>query len=588
VRLEQIVSQVIDSGKKAYVYNERVSSELYNQPKPVDSIVDDFAVEAQNFANALTMSAAFASGVLAFRLVGDGAADLASSLLAVVNIVIAFGTMTNAARYKIRNEEARVMFADEKLLCVKKSVFDVMDRESQGNVPLEQNPFVTDIESQVNLFLATVDYYNGPEPKEFKRAYLRLKNNFNDPLVTREFQHLLTTKFIVDTYHVNSYLQEYLVNIYAALDEMYAMLTIESNIEDGKPAERLFRRLVTFEPRLERTLQRGATRFGFVKQRKFSQWDIVVVFKFLWSLLSCASSNRSTWGVPISTETLGIVRQTKRLASKKSLHRETRDLETLYWATRESDIGSLIFVSAFLVFVASLVFSIARAFEIQVLEEWAFWGVATAALVAMLATLHLWRKLWILLRLLVTLFSKMVKLNSPENRTNILKVTAITATQVLLTVMRLLSAGAASVALPWSVAGNGYGDRISSDEFLAFWIALGAVGMAVASTVFFFVVEFVVRYNLSPRLGEFVCETFRDEIEDLYCVMAPRRWNKVDTKQVQERETWEYVAREFLHKYRFDAVFAADRFGSILQYLQSACEKHRSVRFHDEEGEEED
>jgi hypothetical protein len=48
--------------------------------------------------------------------------------------------------------------------------------------------------------------------------------------------------------------------------------------------------------------------------------------------------------------------------------------------------------------------------------------------------------------------------------------------------------------------------------------------------------------------------------------------NDIDTKQVQERETWEYVAREFLHRYRFDAVFAADRFGSILQYIQAGMD----------------
>jgi hypothetical protein len=49
--------------------------------------------------------------------------------------------------------------------------------------------------------------------------------------------------------------------------------------------------------------------------------------------------------------------------------------------------------------------------------------------------------------------------------------------------------------------------------------------------------------------------------------------NQFDTRQVQQRVTWEYVAREFLHKYRFDTVFAADRFGSILQYLQCSMEK---------------
>jgi hypothetical protein len=89
--------------------------------------------------------------------------------------------------------------------------------------------------------------------------------------------------------------------------------------------------------------------------------------------------------------------------------------------------------------------------------------------------------------------------------------------------------------------------------------------------VFFFIVEFVVRYNLSPKLGEFVCESFRDEIEAMFRVLS-LPINDIDTKQVQERETWEYMAREFLHRYRFDTVFAADRFGSILQYIQAGMD----------------
>ena len=57
-----------------------------------------------------------------------------SAVLAALNIVIAFGTMTNSARYKIRNEEARVMFADEKMLSLLKSVFSVMDRAAKSYI----------------------------------------------------------------------------------------------------------------------------------------------------------------------------------------------------------------------------------------------------------------------------------------------------------------------------------------------------------------------------------------------------------------------------------------------------------------------
>jgi hypothetical protein len=336
----------------------------------------------------------------------------------------------------------------------------------------------------------------------------------------------------------------------------------------------LFNRLLAFQPKLERSLQRGPTRFGFVKQRKLSQWDIIAVLKYFWSLICCSSRRFRSLAAPIATETLGIVKATRHVAQRDDrviLNREIRDLDVLYWATRESDIGSLIFMSSFLVLVASIYFIIARASGIDLLLDIAFWAVTASGIGAALAVFHFWRKLLILVRLMWTLSRKARSAREADERENIRLVRGVTFTQVLLTLTRLLFTGAAAVALPWSIVEQGFGDKISIDSSLSFWIALGAVSGAVGSTFFFFLVEFVVRYNLSPRLGEFVCESFRDELEELSAQMAVPM-NDIDTKQVQERETWEYVAREFLHRYRFDTVFAADRFGSILQYIQSGCD----------------
>ena len=44
---------------------------------------------------------------------------------------------------------------------------------------------------------------------------------------------------------------------------------------------------------------------------------------------------------------------------------------------------------------------------------------------------------------------------------------------------------------------------------------------------------------------------------------------KLETTQYVDKDIWEYTAREFVHKYRFDTVFGADRFGTIVQYIQS-------------------
>lgn len=71
-----------------------------------------------------------------------------------------------------------------------------------------------------------------------------------------------------------------------------------------------------------------------------------------------------------------------------------------------------------------------------------------------------------------------------------------------------------------------------------------------------------------------MCEPFRGRIEEIKAAFTK------DPKEVSiendvelEREAWEYAAREFLHQYRFDTVFAADRFGTILQHLQSGNKK---------------
>jgi hypothetical protein len=273
---------------------------------------------------------------------------------------------------------------------------------------------------------------------------------------------------------------------------------------------------------------------------------------------------------------LSIIKHAKHLSNihgDNTLCREIRDLETLHWATRESDIASLVFMSGFFVFVASIVFTIAFVFRIAVLTELAFWLSLTSAFGAILGSFHLWRKLLILVKLGATLSAK-IRIAYADDRLNLCKVRRVTMTQIALTLTRLLSAGVAAVALPWSVANKAFVGVIGSETEVPFWLALGSVCSAISATLLFFVVELRIRYNLPPKLGDFVCESFRSEIEDMHKLFS-RPMNDIDTKQVQERETWEYVAREFLHRYRFDAVFAADRFGSILQYLQGGMDRRQ-------------
>jgi hypothetical protein len=570
--LDHVCDQIIQFAAKGYLYNERVSSECLNQPKPVDSIIDDFAVEAQNFANILTLSAAFSSGALAFSLVGSGVGGVFSAIVSVINIVQSFGTMTNTARYKIRNEEARIIFQDEKMQHLMKAVFSVMDLKSMHSVSVDQNPFVEDLAKQVDVFLENAAYYDYPEAKEFLTAYSELKQDITNPEAIRAFQLTMATKFIVDTYHVNSYVQECLVNIYKTCEEMHYLLTtsIDRNAASGE-ALGLFQRLRRFRSTLESTLQRGPTRWGFVKRRRFTQWDISAFFGYFYGLLWWSSRSGTSRVAPIAIETLGIVKQARYLSGLHGsviLRREIRDLDGLYSATRESANGSLVFMAGFFVFVSSVLFTIARIFSIDVLLSIAFWASLPSSYGSLLVSIHWVRKFGILMGLQGVLGKKARASTSSDAADTIRRARRITWTQIFLVVTRLIASLAAAVALPWSIAERQFGDSISLDRDIPFWIALGAISAAIGATLVFFVVEYVVRYNLDPNLAELLCESFRDEIEKMFDVLS-LPLNEIDTKQVQERETWEYVAREFLHRYRFDTVFAADRFGSILQYIQS-------------------
>lgn len=573
--MEQSVNQVIEYATRAYLNNERISSEWFNQPKSADSIIDDFAVEAQNFANSLVMNATFSASAVAFRLVGTVTGRAFSGLVAALNIFLSFATMSNVARYKIRNEEHRILFFQEKLLQVKKGIFSVLDRHTRETYSGEVNPFIVNLDRQVDLFLKAAKYYDYPEPTEFNEAYAKLISNINDPEEVHIFQELLASKFIPDIYHVNSYVQEYLVQLYKTVDEMSYLLTQSIDRQSGiEQAKNLFDRVEAFTPRLEQSLQTGRVKLGFIKSRKLLHTDIPIAIRYLYSSICCASAKRSSRFAPIETETLGIVkamRQVSQAHQSQVLRREIRDFDQLYWATRESGIASFVFIAGFLVFLAAILFTTSRIFVIHILVNVAYWGVAATALAAVIGVWHFSRKFGHLTRLWFVLGTKIRLATSTDDREALRKIRTAAVTQMILTLMRAGMGASACVALSWSIAENGYQHRLAVGPKVAFWIALGMVSLAILTTLMFFFFEFTQRYALPPKLGEYVCEAFRDEIEAMYKVLSVPL-NDIDAKQVQERTTWEYTAREFLHKYRFDTVVAADRFGAILQYIQSGMD----------------
>ena len=232
----------------------------------------------------------------------------------------------------------------------------------------------------------------------------------------------LTGKLIPEDFQVNTYLQEDLVRIYKICFDMHRLQTdSDSNRKFGgtNDAKDLYDRLRRFRPRLERSLQRGHVYWGFLKKRRFDQWDIAVCIKYFLSFLCITTWCGRLPGAPIAIETLGIVRQAKQLSGlhqSSILRREIRDIEQLFWATRESDIASLIFMVGFGTFWASIIFTIAQIFRIDILLSIAFWAGLLSSLGAILATNHFLRKLYILLQLQSTLGGKIRQSRSIDQR----------------------------------------------------------------------------------------------------------------------------------------------------------------------------
>ena len=458
-----------------------------------------------------------------------------------------------------------------------------MNRKTRKTIHRQYDPVLSRLKDSARRFRSTAIYQGFEEPLAFDELFTTVLQDGYNVSKLKLFKRYVAQELMADTYHVNSYVQDSLVEMYRNVEEMISLISKPKNDVERTnfKAKGLFVNLVHFEERLESSLQRGPVLWGFLKSRRFVHWDISIVVRYLYSLFWTIIPFGNCSIAPIEHQTANVLRQLRSWSNdheKKCLRREIRDVESLYWATRESDIASLIFVSSFLTFATSIIFSVARLVGIDYLVNLAFFSAAASALGAILAVSHLIRKFFILFRLWILLCTKGKKIAAPF-RSDLRLVRQVTLTQIFLTVARLGAASAAAVALPFSVAETGYGDRIRSPAGLSLWFALGSIVAALGSTIVFLLVEYVVRYRLSTELGPFVCYLFREEIAAILAELTVEPGNTVDTQQARDRELWEYTARKFLHRYRFDTVFAADRFGQILQFLQAEMKNvHHSKR----------
>ena len=453
-----------------------------------------------------------------------------------------------------------------------KRVFSLMTHEQRDRFAIEENPFVSGLEQLIDKFVIDCRYYgtDAIRIEHFLDVYTQFKDSTKnkdsdrDQTKTVQLMRQLTQQFIPITFQENSYLQEDLVNIYKALDEML-VLSNQARMRGTDGAEELYGELLDFQPKLQASIERG--------HRSLYQMEIPTALRCIFTpLLGRKTIASHTWEALQKLESLQ-----DRSEGHGKLDRSVRDLKELYYSTRESEMSCVVFVAAVFVFWFSIIFSIFRLVEIigprdsetgyseilwvRTILNVAAWASLVSLLGAFWATTHFIRKLRYLLKVYVVLG----QMNTDHQ---VRRIRTVTRSQQLLTIVRLLAVLAASVALPWSAAVSTFGSSTLSG-MIPVYIATGALCAVLAVSIFCFLVEITIRYNLDPCLGHIVCEPLRDRIADTKLSFSGATFGDIETTQKLEKEAWEYTAREFLQKYRFDVVFGADRFGAILQYLQS-------------------
>ena len=347
------------------------------------------------------------------------------------------------------------------------------------------------MEKTVEIIRNQLKYYDIESKEVFDQAYEQLKTSRFERNAVRRFQGVLLKEFLPSKFYENSYIQE-------------------SGSHGTKEAEQLFEKLQQFKPRLKSSVQEGPIRWGFLKQRKFSQWDLCAGLSYLRSLFYWRHPVIRFCGAPVEIENqrlAGRLRELSILNGGTILNREHIDVERCYWAHRESQVASAVFAMAFLVFLVSTIFTLARIFGINQLENAAFWAAGPPTLGAVLAAFHLLRKQSILVGLLRKVSQKKSMARNSDSMADYAIVIRATRHQIALTANRLVTAATAAVVLPFALAVRSFetDSNMMKDDSTEIPSLLSSISVlaGIVSLVNFFVVEYVVRYNLPLHLGFF-------------------------------------------------------------------------------------
>jgi len=578
---------MVDIVRKSYlvarddhINGTRISSEAENEPKSVDYLVVDLAVEAKSFANGLGTSALLATISLGLTnsSVSIHVTIFWTILVAFVNVFVAFGTMTNVSRYQNRNEEFRTEFLSKKMPRVERSLFKTLSPSARNRVT--SNPISKQLQNSVQDFKTSAEYY-GVSCDEILSLYIDLETDRIESV--ENLMEKIRSYFIPIVYHKETYLKDSLLKVHNAAGELLDLLQdIGGNGEADDLFVMMLEKLPTYNMRLQNSLQTGPIKYGFRREGKpMRQCIIFAPFRY-WLFRICNalfSGNDASCWLPVSTVTKSMcinIQKCNEYIGGNKLKCEARDLKELFYATMESAHASTVYFVACLSFTFALLsttINLVTAIVIRTQsisrDELPAWldltrrciqgGSAVASIFAALCALEYFIKLLYHQRKVIIATEEL-----PQGISKTVgKVTYIARLQSFISLSRALAAALSVSALacgfifnlsedlsPWGVKGTGL-----------LWLAEAAISSwFIASFVSIYTIFFPL-WNLGPKASQDICNHFKSKLIEIYISYGE--------SNDEESVIRDYTAREFLSKTRFDSSLGADRLSAIMQTILS-------------------
>jgi hypothetical protein len=562
------LKETVDCSIQLRLGNNRISSELYNQPKPVDSVIDECATDSQMMVNALTRTIVLAAATICLYRHGNNSFVALSGLFGISTFFYAYNAFLLALRYRTRNALHVREFLESKLNILRKNIYSIMSKDQRSNFPY-RDPCELCLERSVDRFLQNAKYYNSDESSitAFRSAYAQFTAMEKKEARIIQFIRKLLEEFVADLFHTNSYLQEDLVQVYKELLEMRTVFKVGSS-HSMKEVDTLYKRLQLVVPVLE----------SHYLVWTYRRDTVPASFRYMFSPLSGGGK------IALETKAMADLSQTILAVSNQdsTVRRLVRDLKELNYSVRNFDLANAVIFFAFGSMTFAIVISCLRIIELVVRTEstwveksnevlqwisiFALGGAIVASSCMILRMNHLRRVHIAISRLQSTC-------------TTSRQLLSITSFKMIIAVFQFVTTTIACVALLWMLAESVMTDK---DSF-GWWnipLVLSSISMIVmlSASILSSTTEFLCIHKLNPCFCTMICNLFRPTIEQLLQAFARKSSGlDIEPAQIIERETWEYTAREFLHHHRFDVILDTNRFGILLQSIQSGATFEKST-----------